>query len=77
MRRIVWVIAALSLGGCLAPAKYSMGADGQGWGRKPVDGKVAPATLVARDGSVCRVSAERFGRVEVGDRVTCMWSAGR
>jgi hypothetical protein len=80
MRRIGLIavvgLMAVSMGGCIAPARYVMGSDGNGWARKPVDGKTPPATLVARDGTVCTVSAGKFERVVLGERVTCFWSGG-
>jgi hypothetical protein len=45
--------------------------------RKEVADKEPPATLRARDGSGCRVSADRYARTEIGDHVVCVWSTGR
>ena len=41
--------------------------------RKTVESKEAPSRLVAIDGTVCLVSASRYGGVEPGDRVWCDW----
>ena len=47
-----------------------------GDGIKRVLTKDAPATLIAADGTVCRVSPDRFAETEVGDRVRCDWQLG-
>ena len=42
---------------------------------KVVANKVAPNTLVARDGSVCTVPEARFDYIEIGQTVICVWSS--
>ena len=44
-----------------------------GFGRKIVMGKEEPATLVARDGTRCLVTKERFDQVRQGEDVWCDW----
>ena len=41
--------------------------------RKAVVGKEEPGTLLARDGSRCLVTKERFDQVRQGDEVWCDW----
>ena len=41
--------------------------------RKRVAAKEEPATLVADDGSRCRLTEGRFRKVREGDYVTCLW----
>jgi hypothetical protein len=44
-----------------------------GISRRPVSGKEAPGTLIARDGARCTVTEARFKEVAIGERVTCAW----
>ena len=41
--------------------------------RRPVSGKQGEDTLVSFDGASCRVAADAFARVQVGDEHTCAW----
>ena len=41
--------------------------------RKTVTGKEGPARLIAVDGTICIVSASKFGSVKLNDRVWCDW----
>jgi hypothetical protein len=41
--------------------------------RKRVAAKEEPATLVAEDGSRCKVTTDRFKKVRERDYVTCLW----
>jgi hypothetical protein len=41
--------------------------------RKRVTAKQEPDRLIAEDGTACRVSAERFRAVEVGNDELCNW----
>ncbi len=43
---------------------------------KQVVTKRAPETLLAEDGSACRVSPDRFAGTAVGDLVRCAWRRG-
>jgi hypothetical protein len=44
--------------------------------RKELVAKRAPATLVARDGSVCGVAPDWFRNVNVGETIPCRWRRG-
>jgi hypothetical protein len=44
-----------------------------GLSRKPVSGKEAPTTLLARDGTRCTVTEKRFNEIVHGEQVTCAW----
>ena len=44
-----------------------------GYAPKRVLAKTPPETLVAADGTVCRVAAERYARTEVGQAAACVW----
>ena len=41
--------------------------------RRGVSGKQGEDTLVSFDGASCRVTADAFARVQVGDEHTCAW----
>jgi hypothetical protein len=41
--------------------------------RRSVAGKQGEDTLVSFDGASCRVTADAFARVQVGDDHTCAW----
>ena len=41
--------------------------------QKPVDGKSAPATLIAKDGTRCTVSESKFRETSIGEKVSCAW----
>jgi hypothetical protein len=45
-----------------------------GYGVKLVEAKEAPSTVVGDDGSVCRLTAERYAEVDAGDWVACEWT---
>jgi hypothetical protein len=44
-----------------------------GWGPKRVVSKEPPGTLVASDGTVCRVDAARYERTALGKAAACSW----
>ena len=44
-----------------------------GYAPKRVLAKSPPETLIAADGTVCRVAAERFRRTEPGRVAACAW----
>jgi hypothetical protein len=48
--------------------------DGSAFGLKPVFGKQPPSLLLARDGTECTVSEERFERTIIGRSVWCIWT---
>ena len=47
-----------------------------GWETKRVMTKQPPETLVAEDGTVCRVSPDRYKDTAAGARVECDWQLG-
>ncbi len=74
MKMLALAIAVSALSGCALTQRVQAGGS-TGPGYKTVSTKEAPATLVALDGSECRVTADRFERVAVGERVWCYWLA--
>lgn len=42
--------------------------------RKTVARKERPPRLVARDGSICHTSPERYRGVHIGDQIWCHWT---
>ena len=83
-----WLVILLLVGsvGCAGspPRLETMpeGEVGVETGRRVGDGfkhvltKQPPETLVAADGTVCRVSPDRYADTAVGDRVRCDWRPG-
>lgn len=81
--------AAVALSACILPGGQRvepLGGDGgagvvvispgtpeSGLMRKRVTAKQEPDRLIAEDGTACRVSAERFRAVEVGNDELCNW----
>ena len=47
-----------------------------GWAKKRVLTKQEPSTLLAQDGTICRVSEERFKSTEIGRDTECNWQPG-
>ena len=45
----------------------------EAYGLKPVNGKEEPATLIARDGTTCMVSKDKFDSTKIGTSVWCTW----
>jgi hypothetical protein len=45
-----------------------------GYAIKLVRNKESPSTIVGDDGSVCRLTTERYAVVETGDWVACEWT---
>ena len=45
-----------------------------GYAIKLVLAKEAPSTVVGDDDSLCRLTAERYDRVDVGDWLACEWT---
>jgi hypothetical protein len=83
--RLTLLLLGLSLtGGCSTRADQVFGAPGRlvtgssgpqpGYTIKLVRAKEAPSDVVADDGSVCRLTAERFAGVEAGDWLSCEWN---
>jgi len=48
--------------------------DGPAFGLKLVYGKQPPSFLIARDGTQCGVSEEKFERTIIGRSVWCVWT---
>ena len=44
------------------------------FGPKPVVGKQPPSLLLARDGTQCTVSEDKFERTIIGTSVWCVWT---
>ncbi len=67
-------IPALALLGALAPLGGCVPLPGgRTFERRTVAGKRGDDTLVALDGGTCRVWADVFARVRVGDEHACVW----
>ena len=47
-----------------------------GWATKRVLTKQEPSTLLAQDGTICRVTADRFKTTEIGRDTACDWQPG-
>ena len=45
----------------------------EGYARKKVEGKQPPQRLVAKDGTSCTVSEEKYNSTVLGDDVWCTW----
>lgn len=75
-RLLIAAALAAGLAGCWL---IELGANSAGLGSpsKMVQAKDPPDTLVASDGTSCRVPEARFKEIEVGDYITCVWSGGR
>lgn len=70
-------IALLStpLLGCAAFVEFAANSAGLPSPAKRVGAKSPPDLLIADDGSECRVPESRFRQIDVGDHITCLWSA--
>jgi hypothetical protein len=84
--RTAILVVAVSLVGCVRPehpgitnvgggsrVPRTAGATRAAISQKVVSGKEEPTTLIARDGSTCSVSAERFRETAIGEKVWCAW----
>jgi hypothetical protein len=84
MRRVMLRLAAMWLAGCAtradnvftAPGRLTTGSAGPqpGYAVKLVRAKQSPAEVVGDDGSLCRLTAERFAQVELGEWIACNWT---
>ena len=45
----------------------------RGWAIKEVVQKNPPRSLLARDGTVCEVSEERYAETRIGAQIQCEW----
>lgn len=73
--RLVILIAALAVSGCGPPRFLARDRSRRELqlSRKPVAGKEAPTTLIARDGSRCIVTEKRFAEIREGQSIWCDW----
>jgi len=78
-----WVAIALAaVSGCARPDyaesrldRFLLSAGPQpGYAIKRVVEKQPPITLVGDDGSICRISPERFGTTREGQWLACLWN---
>ena len=88
LRSLVLLLSvAVGAGGCAStgPARVETTPGGGvavvrgmrlGWARKAVATKQPPETLVARDGTVCRVAPDRYNDTAPGALVDCDWQPG-
>lgn len=74
-RTLAVCLLAGAVGGCalLPGGGPQLGSSQGGWGRKTVEAKEEPATLVAMDGTLCTVTATKFRNAKTGDRIFCYW----
>jgi hypothetical protein len=83
MRRILIIIgAAVACGPAPArvvPTPRGVRVEGGaklGWSTKRVITKQPPGTLIAQDGTVCRVTADRLDHTTVPADIACDWQQG-
>lgn len=84
MRTAGLLLAATLVSGCATrvdrvfgvPGRLNTGSYGAqpGYEVKLVSAKEGPAEVVGDDGSLCRLTPERFARVAVGDWLVCEWT---
>lgn len=55
------------------PGGVIVRSDRTGWYLKKVVAKDPPETLLAEDGTICRVSPERYRATAVGTALRCNW----
>lgn len=55
------------------PGGMIVRSDRIGWYLKKVMAKEPPETLLAEDGTICRVAPERFRSTSIGTLVRCNW----
>jgi hypothetical protein len=85
VERVCLLICASAAMACTGPARviphpgggYGIQTGVQvGWATKRVLSKQNPETLVAEDGTVCRVAPDRYAGTEVKAMVYCDWQPG-
>jgi hypothetical protein len=83
MRPFALLLICLLLGGCASRADHAFAADGivtgtsgavPGYGLKLVQGKQGETEVVGDDGSVCRLTPERFKHIKIGQWLSCNWT---
>lgn len=75
-RVAVWVVVPLVAAACVSGRPFgreSHPREAARGGTKYVAAKRDPLTLIAGDQTQCVVTRERFGTINVGDRVYCDW----
>ncbi len=77
MKRMLLLALILSGACAFLPRKPSFNhmTPSTGLGRKKVVDKRDPAWLVAADRTKCSVSADKYERTAIGDKVVCAWVA--
>ena len=80
MKKILVVFACVACGPAarVSPTPGGVRVDQSriGWSTKRVITKQEPSTLLAQDGTICRVSADRFKDTQVGRDTACDWQPG-
>ena len=80
MRKLFVVVACVACGPATqvrpAPGGVRVDQPRLGWSTKRVMTKQEPSTLLAQDGTICRVSADRFKDTQVGRDTACDWQPG-
>jgi hypothetical protein len=73
---LVWGCAPRADQVFVAQGRLVTGSSGAqpGYAIKLVRAKQAPAEVVGDDGSLCRLTAERFAKVDVGEWLACEWT---
>ena len=81
--KTVFVAILIGVGACRPGARVSPTPGGVrvdearlGWATKRVLTKQEPSTLIAQDGTICRVTADRFKSTEIGRDTACNWQPG-
>ena len=83
MRLFGLLLIGLVVGGCAARADHVFAADGiltgssgpvPGYGVKLVEAKQGDEEVVGDDGSVCRMTHDRFEQVRIGQWLSCNWT---
>ena len=68
------IVTALATGGCGALVETAANSAGLQSPAKAVADKAPPDLLIAWDGTTCRVPEARFENIQIGQRVTCVWT---
>jgi hypothetical protein len=84
MRPVLIALASVLGWGCVTRADQAFVARGRlisgssgaqpGYAIKMVRAKQAPSKVIGDDGSLCRLTADRFAHVEVGEWLACTWT---
>lgn len=84
MRHSALLLPVFLVCGCASRADQVFAAQGRlvtgssgaqpGYAIKLVRAKHAPSEVVGDDGSLCRLTSERFAKVDVGEWLACEWT---